>query len=96
MNKEKINAAARAYVNGSPSIRNENGFRAGISYCAANPSVIGCVKLEEMEHVFKWWMNDCSDWGFNHKTGKCFHFDTFEEKSFTELLQIYQQQKQQG
>ena len=47
MNQEKINAEAEAYDKYSPRAGYDvqDHFKAGISYAAANPDVIDCVKM---------------------------------------------------
>jgi hypothetical protein len=89
MNTEKINAAAEDFY---PLLAKDedsiiyNSFRrvaftSGIDYAAANPDVIGCVKVEDALAFAEWVLN---------------HQIIGYGKDTTELFQIYQQQKQQG
>jgi hypothetical protein len=71
MNTEKINAAAWQLYPNEPNIVwgsiERTAFIAGITYAAANPDVIGCVKVEDALAFAEWvqendWDNNIMRW----------------------------------
>jgi hypothetical protein len=101
MNTEKINAAAWEVYPNEPNIvwgsivpTERTAFIAGITYAAAKPDVIGCVKVEDVEGFLRW--VEVTDWYFDNIDNVFRDDTTATDKRFSALFQIYQQQKQQG